>query len=485
MERTTENTNALAAIQSHTVYLTPDEVNSPLLVIADFFYDDWLPGHLERLKTWRDFVLKETYYLDEKNSPVGLLRCYMLNIRLIEALYLFETCDSNHLLIQKATDPAPLERCLWRDYPTNLTEDELNEPLKVISNFFKDYTLQQYREQLYEWLEHGLSSKAAHEFITTSDLIGVYENLQKIYSAAWVIYQRLAEKPYVKNIFLPGIKADVSDSNKPINLYKLNTVIANYEREKFSRLTSTIKHKVPTVQCVIYLGAEPENTDKLFLLVLTSRDETETAQSLNCLIEDSCKPIATVTAMCHYTTALLTALENNSRFFHQAMNCPVIYLSGDFILPVPKPLDRIAANESASFKWNHWLQQGKAFLAGAEFYLRQESANAALFSLHQCAECVLIAVIRGVNGYGTTNHNLSRLLAVTQMFTTELLSVFELHDESKVVLFESLKQAYFNVRYKDGYKADIAIAKALYTTVEHLIELAEKVYARHLLTEGL
>jgi len=485
MERSTENINALTAIHCHTVYLTPEEVNSPLLVLADFFYDDWLPGDLERLKTWRDFVLKETYYLDEKNSPVGLLRCYTLNIRLIEALYLFESCDSNHLLVQKATDPAPLERCLWRDYPTNLTEAELDDPFTVISKFFKAFTLQQYRVQLYDWLEHGLSSKAAHEFITTADLVGVYENLQKMYSAAWVIYQRSAEKPYVKNIFHPNHDMGNTKANKPVNFYKLNTNIANSEQEKFSSLISIIKHKVPTVQCIVYLGAATEFTDRMFLLVLTSRDETETAQSLNCLIEDSCKPVAKVTALCHYTTALTTALENNSRFFHQATHCPVVYLSGDFILPFAKPIERIAANESASFKWNYWLQQGKDFLKGADFYLRQENANASLFSLHQCAECVLIALIRGVNGYGTTNHNLSRLLAVTQMFTNDLADVFELHDKDKATLFENLKQAYFNVRYKDGYKADIAIVQALFSTVQHLLEVAEKVYARHILTEDL
>jgi len=334
------------------------------------------------------FCVEGTYYLDKKNSPVGLLRCYTLNIRLIEALYLFESCGSSHVIIQKATDQAPLERCLWRDYPTNLNEAELNDPLTVVSNFFKAYTLQQYRAQLYEWLEHGLSSKAAREFITTNDLVSVYENLQKIYSASWVIYQRLAEKPYLKNIFHPNHDMGNTKTNKPVNLYKLNTDILNSEQEKVSSLISIIKHKVPTVQCVIYLGAAPEYTDKLFLLVLTSRDETETAQALNCMIEDSCKPIASVTVLCHYTTALAIALENHSRFFHQAMHCPVVYLSGDFILPVTKPIERIAANESASFKWKHWLQQGKDFLTGAEFFLRQESANAAfVFITSMCGVC--------------------------------------------------------------------------------------------------
>jgi hypothetical protein len=47
------------------------------------------------------------------------------------------------------------------------------------------------------------------------------------------------------------------------------------------------------------------------------------------------------------------------------------------------------------------------------------------------------------------------------MFTAALVNVFELHVSNKPELFESLKQAYFNVRYKDGYKADMANAKAL------------------------
>jgi len=71
------------------------------------------------------------------------------------------------------------------------------------------------------------------------------------------------------------------------------------------------------------------------------------------------------------------------------------------------------------------------------------------------------------------------------MFTNDLINVFELYDKDKVVFFESLKQAYFTVRYKEGYKVDIAIVKALYTTVGHLVEVAENVYTKHLLTENL
>lgn len=477
------NTHTFNEWEIYPFHLTTEEINKPLLVIADFFHDDWLPNQLERLKTWRDFVLMEAYYLDEKRSPVGLLLFYKLNVRLIEALYLFSGINKD-LPFHSAGEPGPLEEGFWRDYPTNLGEAELNDPNIVISNFFKAYTIQQYREHLYEWLEHALSSKAVREFITTNDLVKVYENLQKLYSAAWMIYQRLAEKPYLKNIFHPE-REENTETGSNVSLYQLNVAIPNSEQEKISKAISIIKHKVPTTQAVICLGTIPDNAERIFLLVLTSREETQTAQSLNCLIEDSCRKIAKVTALVHFTTAMLTALANNSRFFHQAIHCPVIYLSGDLIMPTPKPLERIAAKESESFKWESWLQQGKDFLAGADFYLRQESANAALFSLHQSAECILIALIRGINGYGTTNHNLSRLIAITEMFTAEIANHFDLLDKNKAELFESLKQAYFNVRYKDGYNADIETAKQVYGTVQKLAIIAEQVYARHLLVETL
>jgi hypothetical protein len=80
--------------------------------------------------------------MDEKNSPVGLLHFYNLNIRLIESLYLFHSGTSNNLPIQSLSEPAPLETCLWRDYPTNLTDAELSNPLKISKSFFEAYSVQ-------------------------------------------------------------------------------------------------------------------------------------------------------------------------------------------------------------------------------------------------------------------------------------------------------------------------------------------------------
>ena len=40
----------------YPLHLKPKEINDPLLILHDFFADDSLAGHLERLKEWRDYV---------------------------------------------------------------------------------------------------------------------------------------------------------------------------------------------------------------------------------------------------------------------------------------------------------------------------------------------------------------------------------------------------------------------------------------------
>jgi hypothetical protein len=262
------NTNEFNQWDYNPINLTPKEIKQPLTVLANFFSDDWLPGQLERLKNWRDFVLKDEYYVDEKNSPAGLLHFYKLNICLVEAMCLIEVQEAA-LTNMRVTNSEHVtkEQASWRDYPNNLTHDELINPLLVLEIFFSVYSLPQYREQLYQWLTYGLSAKAAREFIATNDLVKVYENLQKLYSAAWLIHQRTSDKPYLKDI---SVAIDTTEGNTPycINLYNLETFVRPTEQEKISKIIGIIKHKVPTTQAVTCLGTIPDNAERIFLLIL-------------------------------------------------------------------------------------------------------------------------------------------------------------------------------------------------------------------------
>ena len=51
------------------INLNTYEIANPLNVISDFFSDDSLNGYLDRLTQWRDFVLRDDYFRDHKESP--------------------------------------------------------------------------------------------------------------------------------------------------------------------------------------------------------------------------------------------------------------------------------------------------------------------------------------------------------------------------------------------------------------------------------
>ena len=467
----------------YPVHLKLFEVNNPLLVLKDFFTYDWLPGHLERLKAWRTYILADDYYKGTKNSPAELLYFYKLNIRLVEAMHVYK---------QKGLPPEALstvprleqEKNTWRDFPANLSQIEMLNPMLVIQDFFLKCDLLQYNSILYEWLEYGLSAKASNEFIETGDLITVYEHLQKLYSAAWLILQRLSEKPYFKaetgQFILKPENISVSD----VSLYPLNLIIPFDGEARIAKLITIIKHKVSSVQAVIYLGAEPVY-GTIFLLVLTANEEQRQAQALCSTIEESCRSVAKVVALVHHASSMFNGVEKQNQFFINALKCPILFLSGDLILSVQKYIASNITSQVQTALWERWHSQGKAFLSGAEYYMNAEAYGAALFSLQQSVECLLIAIIRVVLCYRINNHNLSKLLNITQMFTGDLAAVFNLDNPESAELFDLLKHAYVYVRYKDLFEADATSVNILYQATSRFLIITEKIYTMYLLTNSL
>jgi HEPN domain-containing protein len=329
-----------------------------------------------------------------------------------------------------------------------------------------------------------LSVNAAREFIEAKDLIKVDENLQKLYSAAWLIYQRSANEPYLQtDKEVVQTVYNIAKQDTAFSLFTLNSTINAEEQEIIKSLVSIIKHKVPSVQAVIYLGNSPVKPDHIFLLVFTNSEETRQAHSLSNTIEESCAKITTVTALVHDSSILFRANYDNL-FFSKALRCPVVFLSGDLLLPVLSPGNGITGDKGI-VRWDRWFGQGKEFLNGAEYYMTIGADNAALFSLHQCTECLLVAIIRAVTGYGINVHNLKKLLDLTLMFTTDIANIFELEKADKLLLFNQLKHAYIDIRYKDTFEVDPGYTAKLYQCIRQLLVVTEKVYQKHLLMSSL
>ncbi|MES2267915.1 MAG: HEPN domain-containing protein [Bacteroidota bacterium] len=473
----------------HSFNLTSEQVNNPLSVITTFFDHDSLPGHLETLQNWCFTILKPDFYRDEKGSPSGLLYFHKLTLCLVEAAHLIKDMPDKPNVMVSASDLS-FEQREWSYYPVSLSKEQQFNPYLLLDDFFDQYSLPQYRAMLYDWLEHGLSIQPAREFIEPLDLLTVHENLQKLFGAAWFIFQRISPKPSLKSDFPVSrgpfsLSANLSQAERGahfVTLYPLDSNLPDRQAATISSLISIIIHKVSSVHAVIYLGAAPN--DKLYLLVLTDNGEQRLAQNLAGMIEDSCRETANVVALVHHASEMFTALKRGNLFFNTALSRPAVYLSGELLLPAAMPLSAVQHTSSSS-QWQHWYNLANDFYSGAGFHLNQGADNAAFFCLHQCVECLLVALVRAVLNYDINNHNLSRLLTITEMFTADLSNVFGLDNVHNLALFNELKHAYVNVRYKDGYEAERENVKALFTTVKQLLNVAARVYEQHLVRSSL
>jgi len=457
---------------NYPISLSTQEIENPFIVIDDFFSADDLSGHLEYLKKWRDRVIGPGYYVDLKGSPSGLLWRHELNIRLIESVA--QLLNSSSLVKCNTMEISSDEnKQVAAIIQSKLNESEINNPMIVINAFFQGRTVSWYRKELQEWLRYGLSTDAAKEFICSPDLVSVFENLQKLHAAAWLMLAAYEEQT-----------VDSAQAEKPpvsnVRLYNLDKEPLPVHQEILPNLVSIIKNKLPTTYAIYYLGYKPGNHTSAFLLVLTADHEQGEALSLGAMLEESCRPSDAV-VLVHYASAVVNAINKGNHFFNRALACPALYISGNMLLPdsdLIKPNMPIDLGEA---NWERWRKQAKEFLMGAEYYLSVGAYSAALFSLHQCAEDLLIAIVRSVLGYKINSHNLLRLLRVTQFFTNDLMAVFKIDTEQGKRNFNILKDAYINVRYRDNYSPDSSSLDILYPVVSDLVSMAEQVHHQFLL----
>jgi HEPN domain-containing protein len=468
-------------------YLDQDEVNKPLKIISDFFSADWLPGHLDSLFEWRKYVIEEGYYTDEhKKSPAGLLFTHQLNAKLIEAAYLIsrtkralKLADAIHINFDLQLQKEEQE---WLHYPVYLSSTECINPYLAISNIFKAYTVHKYLDLLYEWLETGLSNHSADEFLDTSDVVYFYENMQKLYEAAWVIKQREIEPTLKKSVDGADESATMQVNRYPVRLplmnfnCRFNEAITPAEQLGLNQLVEIILKEIESVLMIIHLGTYPDPNTFYLLIITEERDKTPEHQILD-RVEKICSSLINVCAIVHKSDAFLWGLEEGSRFFINALQKnKIAYHSSKLELPELRNPDDKSIKSVVEAIWNRWGKQGKDFLDTSLNCLDNGNYNLAVFLMHQAVESTLSAIIRANLGYRLSIHNLARQLRITLIFTDDLKNVFDFSEVSDVQLFELLQTAYSAARYKDDFKADKGTVKALSDKVCKLFITAEEMY---------
>jgi HEPN domain-containing protein/predicted nucleotidyltransferase len=165
------------------------------------------------------------------------------------------------------------------------------------------------------------------------------------------------------------------------------------------------------------------------------------------------------------------ALEEGQYFFSDIKKEGVmLYDSGRVKLARRKPLDLERRKAIAERDFNKWFTKARDFV---KFYLPEKSLNISAFNLHQAVEHAYSALLLVFTGYKPKDHDLDALRKRGKRFCPEIDAALPRQTEEQKRLYNLLKKAYVDARYKDDYKI----------TADELKYLAERVQAFHKVAE--
>jgi HEPN domain-containing protein len=494
--------------------LRHDEMMHPLRVVIDFFEIDDVEGHRKHLKEWRDVAVSSEYYVNERNGPGVLLYVWEEHVKLMEAMFLLWHEHRNKSWQYKPVDQEQLakEKRTWNYFPANVDEKRLANPYLIVAKFFEKFSLAIYRDHLYEWLDMALSRTDNRDpYLDAEEVITVYENMQKLHVAAWIICQRHSDRPHLKRekadlqpvakesqtpqpaAIEPLEHFNVAEQVREASETKCKLLIPLYPKPSpegvlgLQKLKEAILEGYPNVQLIMYIGCHREPFTYYLLLLVADEEKTEEGQLSNA-IEGHLQRFVHTHIVLHKASSAKLALSKEARFWNMAISQGhLVYQSDDLQLEQTVPITKEVLTERTQFHWNYWGKQGHELLKGAAFYREGGNYRQAAFLLHKATETILKAVIQTVLGYRIQMHNISRLLRLTLLFTESIKEVFQLNTPTGVHEFTFLKNAYAQVQYSKSFDPDQTTIEALYSKINLLYSKTEAVYQCYLqhLEEGL
>jgi HEPN domain-containing protein len=216
------------------------------------------------------------------------------------------------------------------------------------------------------------------------------------------------------------------------------------------------------------------------LIVTKEGDNREVHEILSIVDTYNVTPIH-ITAVVRGISAVNQAIRDGNPFFvtmyHKGMT---VYDSYNVPLAIPDAeLDEQKLTYWAESDWNRLFVLAKKYhtIAGMCMARSTDQLNdMSVLMLHQAAEITCRAIIRYYTGYRFETHDLRRHLWIMRNFTLEGESAFPQSTKEELEIFDTLDNAYGDVRNGHDYKPPTGIVLTLLSRVRGFMEIAEKLY---------
>lgn len=130
--------------------------------------------------------------------------------------------------------------------------------------------------------------------------------------------------------------------------------------------------------------------------------------------------------------------------------------------------------QKAGADFHYWFAKANVYRVYAKMAFKQGDYNEAAFFLHQSVERFYATVLWVFGGYSSSSHDLQQLHQLVASLVPQFLQVFPQTIEEKA-MFEQLRQAYVDARYKPSFSMDQPTLEWLLTRVHLLKQLTKEV----------
>lgn len=179
----------------------------------------------------------------------------------------------------------------------------------------------------------------------------------------------------------------------------------------------------------------------------------------------------------HEVDFINNGLETGQYFFTDIIKEGIVLFdTGNVKFAEPRELTPVEAKQIAKDYYDTWYPQGMEFIIDGTHALNRKSFKKAAFELHQAAESFYYGTLLVFTSYKPKTHNLKKLRRKSKHLSEDLFLLFPIEtSKTEKHLFDLLKRAYIEARYKRNYVIVESEAIALLERVQKMSDIVRQI----------